>query len=272
MEDVKQLWREFGKTRTPELRDRIIVSYLPLVKYVLGRISLYLPPHLDSEDLTESGIIGLIRAVQEFDLSREIEFTTFAVPRIRGAILDELRSHDWVPRSARKKASMLEGAYVALFEKSNRPPSTHQLAKQLGLSEQEVEKMASEVSFASFLSLEGLRGSNDDGQVKMIDSIANERSNNPLAMLETDEEIRALAQAISLLPYQERVVITLYYYQGLMLKEIARLLKLSKSRVSQIHNKAVVILRAKIRSMMTPTLETASYSRETSDVQQNAEV
>ena len=251
MEDVKELWKQFGKKRTTELRDRIIVSYLPLVKYVLGRISLYLPPHLDAGDLTESGVIGLIRAVEEFDLDREIEFTTFAVPRIRGAILDELRSHDWVPRSARKKASMLEGAYCELLEQDSRPPSTEQLAQRMGLSEEEVEKMEAEVAFASFLSLEGLRGSGDEGEVKMVDSIANPRSDNPLAALESEEEIDVLARAIDQLPYQERVVITLYYYQDLMLREIAKLLKLSKSRVSQIHNKAVLTLRAKIRSMTT---------------------
>ena len=254
MEDVKALWRQFGRTRSDDLRDRVIVSYLPLVKYVLGRISIYLPPHLDAEDLTESGVIGLIRAVGEFDLSRQIEFTTFAVPRIRGAILDELRSHDWIPRSARKKASILEGAYVELFEESNRPPSSEQIAGRLGVTEEEVEKMTSDVAFASFTSLEGLRGSDNEGHVKMIDSVANPQATNPLAALEDEEEVEVLSDAISQLPYQERVVVTLYYHQGLMLKEIAKLLKLSKSRVSQIHNKAVLILRTKINSMMAPNL------------------
>jgi len=252
MEDVKSLWKAFGKTRSPELRDRIIVSYLPLVKYVLGRISLYLPPHLDSEDMTESGVIGLIRSVQEFDLSREIEFTTFAVPRIRGAILDELRSHDWVPRSARKKASILEGAYTELFEQDNHPPSSEKLARHMGLSEEDVDRMTAEVAFASFVSLEGIRGSGNENQIKMIDSVANTQAHTPLSLLESEEEVDVLADAIGQLPYQERVVVTLYYYQGLMLKEIARLLQLSKSRVSQIHNKAVLILRTKINSMMTP--------------------
>jgi len=249
MEDVKKLWKEFDRTRSAEIRDRLIVSYLPLVKYVLGRISLYLPPHLDSEDMTESGVIGLIRSVQEFDLSREIEFTTFAVPRIRGAILDELRSHDWVPRSARKKASMLEDAYLELFEEQNQPPSAERIAERMGLTEEDVERMTAEVAFASFLSLEGICGSGNEGQVKMIDSVINPNAHSPLAALESEEEIDVLAQAIEQLPYQERVVVTLYYYQGLMLKEIAKLLKLSKSRVSQIHNKAVLILRGRISSM-----------------------
>ena len=255
MKAVKKLWIEFDRTRSQELRDRLIVSYLPLVKYVLGRISLYLPPHLDAEDLTESGVIGLIRAVGEFDLSRQIEFTTFAVPRIRGAILDELRSHDWVPRSARKKASTLERAYRSLLEEHNQPPSTRQLAQRLEMSDAEVEKMAADVSFASFLSLEGLRGGGDDSHLKMIDSIPNSRADDPLLSLETDEETNVLTQSIRTLPYQERVVITLYYYQGLMLKEIAKLLNLSKSRVSQIHNKAVALLGLRIRSGAERPLE-----------------
>lgn len=254
-EDVKKLWKVFDKHHSPEIRDRIIVSYLPLVKYVLGRISLFLPPHLDSEDLTESGVIGLIRAVGEFDLTRQIEFTTFAVPRIRGAILDELRSHDWIPRSARKKASILDRAYKGLLEESNEPPTNAQLAQRLEMTEHEVEKMTADVTFASFLSLEGLRGGSDEGHIKMIDSIANARSDDPLHCLEVDEQTDVLARAIALLPYQERVVVTLYYYQGLMLKEIAKLLKLSKSRVSQIHNKAVTLLRSKIRSISSRNFE-----------------
>ncbi len=251
-EDVKKLWKLFDKHHTVGIRDRIIVSYLPLVKYVLGRISLFLPAHLDAEDLTESGVIGLIRAVGEFDLSREIEFTTFAVPRIRGAILDELRSHDWIPRSARKKASILDRAYKELLEEGNEPPSTEQLAGRLEMTECEVERMTADVTFASFLSLEGLGGSGSggsgDGGIKMIESIANARSDDPLHCLEVDEQTDVLARAIAMLPQQERVVITLYYYQGLMLKEIAKLLKLSKSRVSQIHNKAVTLLRFRLQA------------------------
>lgn len=254
--EIAELWKKFKKSGDPALRDELIVSYLPLVKYVLGRISLYLPPHLDTEDLTISGVIGLIKSVEEFDLSRKIEFTTFAVPRIRGAILDELRSHDWVPRSARKKAAVITGAINSLMETSDEPPSREEIAAQLDVSAEDLEKMMTEVSFAAFLSLEGLHSESDDGQMKMVDSIKNPKSENPLGELEGTEEEQMLSHAISALPRQEKIVIMLYYYQNMMLKEIAKLLNLSKSRVSQIHNKAVATLRAKMKSMSIPSVRT----------------
>lgn len=254
--EVAELWKKYKKTDDPAMRSALIVSYLPLVKYVLGRISLYLPPHLDSEDLTTSGIIGLIKSVGEFDLSRKIEFTTFAVPRIRGAILDELRSHDWVPRSARKKASIITSAVNSLMEKNDEPPSRDEVAKVMGISIEELDKMMSDVSFASFLSLEGMRSDSDDGQMKVVDSIKNPKATSPLGELENSEEKELLDRAISQLPKQEKIVVMLYYYQNMMLKEIAKLLKLSKSRVSQIHNKAITTLRAKMKSMQIPSLKT----------------
>jgi len=255
LKEISDLWKQYKDTNSPDLREKLIVSYLPLVKYVLGRISLYLPPHLDSEDLTISGVIGLIKSVEEFDLSRNIEFTTFAVPRIRGAILDELRSHDWVPRSARKKASTITHAINGLMEESDDPPTREEIAERLDVSVEELDKMMNEVSFASFLSLEGLHSDSDDSQMKMVDSIKNPKSISPLGELEGTEEEEMLAQAISELPRQEKIVIMLYYYQNMMLKEIAKLLKLSKSRVSQIHNKAISTLRAKIKSMQIPSLK-----------------
>ncbi|HUS58015.1 MAG TPA: FliA/WhiG family RNA polymerase sigma factor [Planctomycetota bacterium] len=255
MKEISDLWKKYKKTGEPELRDKLIVSYLPLVKYVLGRISLYLPPYLDSEDLTISGVIGLIKSVEEFDLSRQIEFTTFAVPRIRGAILDELRSHDWVPRSARKKAAVITGAINSLMKASDEPPSRDDIAEELSVSTEDIDRMMAEVSFASFLSLEGLRSDTDDGQMKMVDSIKNPKSQNPLDELENTEEEDLLSSAIGALPRQEKIVIMLYYYQNMMLKEIAKLLNLSKSRVSQIHNKAIATLRAKMKSMSIPSLK-----------------
>ena len=254
--EIADLWKTFKKTGAPELRDKLIVSYLPLVKYVLGRISLYLPPHLDTDDLTISGVIGLIKSVEEFDLSRKIEFTTFAVPRIRGAILDELRSHDWVPRSARKKAAVITSAVNTLMQSSDEPPTREAIASELAVSAEDLERMMAEVSFATFLSLEGLHSETDDGQMKMVDSIKNPKAGNPLGELEGTEEEHMLASAISSLPRQEKIVVMLYYYQNMMLKEIAKLLNLSKSRVSQIHNKAVATLRAKMRSMSIPSVRT----------------
>jgi len=254
--EIADLWKKYKKTDDSGMRSDLIVSYLPLVKYVLGRISLYLPPHLDSEDLTTSGVIGLIKSVEEFDLSRKIEFTTFAVPRIRGAILDELRSHDWVPRSARKKASTITNAINELMERNDEPPSREDIAEAMGITAPELDKMMSDVSFATFLSLEGMHSDSDDGQMKIVDSIKNPKATSPLGVLEDGEEKELLDEAISQLPKQEKIVIMLYYYQNMMLKEIAKLLKLSKSRVSQIHNKAIATLRAKIKSMQIPSLKT----------------
>jgi RNA polymerase sigma factor for flagellar operon FliA len=245
-EYVRKLWDRYLSGPTEELRDDIVVSYLPLVRYVLGRLSTYLPAILDEEDLNACGVIGLIKAVEDYDPERKTEFTTFAVPKIRGAILDELRKHDWIPRSARKKASIVGEAFAKLAEEKGEPPNNKELADELELSLTKLDKLLAEISFASFLSLEGM-GSGADDDDPLLDPVATTDGESPHGIVETHEDVELLAETITSLPYQERIVITLYYQQDLMLKEIAKILRVSKSRVSQIHNKALLTLRSKLR-------------------------
>ena len=234
-------------------RDRLIVKYLPLVRYVLGKVCIYLPQHLDEEDMVEVGIIGLINAAEKFDRSRNVKFKTYAIPRIRGAMLDELRARDWIPRSARKKAQTLDRAYNALHDRWDRDPTIDEMADELGVTTKEVNKLLSDVSFASLLSIETTQAGSDDGDesaASIGDSLANPDSVNPADAYERSEQKTLLVEAISALPEQERLVITLYYFEDLLLKEIGEIMGISESRVSQLHSKAVLALKAKMKRVL----------------------
>ncbi len=250
MKALTNEWRSENEIDNELDRDKLIVKYLPLVKYVLGKVSIYLPQHLDEEDLVEAGIIGLIDAAEKFDRDRQVKFKTYAIPRIRGAILDELRSQDWIPRSARKKARMLEDAYNTLQDRWDRDPTIDEMAEQLGVTTKEVNKLLSDVSFASLLSLETTQENREEGGSTIGSSLTNPRAVNPVEVFELAEEKRLLADAIASLPEQERLVITLYYFEDLLLKEIGDIMGLSESRVSQLHSKAVFMLRAKMKRAM----------------------
>jgi len=229
-------------------RDKLILKYLPLVKYVLGKISIYLPPHLDQDDLLEAGVLGLIDAAKKYDRSRDIKFKTYAIPRIRGSILDELRAQDWIPRSARKKASMLEGVYNKLYDRLQRSPTSEEVADEMGISLTELDSLLSELSFASLLSFETAELPSTDGEPhRVADFVENPRAEDPALAFEFEEEKMILAKAIAELPEQERLVITLYYFEDLLLKEIGEVMGLSESRISQVHSKAIFMLRAKVK-------------------------
>ena len=240
-------WRDGVAVDAELSRDRLIVKYLPLVKYVLGKISIYLPRHLDEEDLVEAGIIGLIDASEKYDPLRQVKFKTYAIPRIRGAILDELRAQDWIPRSARKKASMLERAYNTLHDRWDREPTIDEMAEELGITAKETDKMLSDVSFASLLSLETTHNNSDAEGSTIGEALENPTSIDPADAYEFEEQKQLLARAVGELPEQERLVITLYYFEDLLLKEIGEIMGLSESRVSQLHSKAVFVLRTKMK-------------------------
>ena len=250
MKALTDEWRTESEIDNALDRDRLIVKYLPLVKYVLGKISIYLPQHLDEEDLIEAGIIGLIDAAEKFDPGRQVKFKTYAIPRVRGAILDELRSQDWIPRSARKKARTLEEAYNTLHDRWDRDPTIDEMAEELGVTSKEVNKLLSDVSFASLLSLETSQEGREEGSSTIGAGLTNPRSVDPADAYELAEQKRLLADAIASLPEQERLVITLYYFEDLLLKEIGDIMGLSESRVSQLHSKAVFMLRAKMKRTM----------------------
>ena len=228
-------------------RDKLIIEFLSLVKYVVGKIMVYLPPFVDKEDLIEYGILGLIEAAEKYDSKKETKFGTYAISRIRGAILDYLRSQDWLPRSVRDKATMVRDTYISLEQKLNRPPRSDEIAAVLKIHPAEWDKLLAEISFSTFLSLEEYnQKSEDNSREDRNQQIKDTKFNDPLNDLETQEEKTLLANAISELPKRERLVITMYYYEDLMLKEISQLIGISESRVSQLHHRALFILRARM--------------------------
>ena len=227
------------------MRERLILHYAPLIKFVAGRIAAGLPQNVDQADLVSYGMFGLIDALDKFDLSREIKFETYAVPRIRGAIIDELRSLDWVPRSVRFKARELDKAYAALESKHGRSPSDEEVSGHLGISVDELHEVVSQISFVSVLALDDSIGGGDDaGESRtLLDTLADAANADPTADLEGQEMRGLLSHAINGLGEREKVVVTLYYFEGLTLAEIGDILGVTESRICQIHTKAVGNLR-----------------------------
>jgi len=252
MEDIKKTWEEFLKNKKrQENKDELILHYLPLVKYVAGRLSMTLPSHVDRNDLVSSGTIGLINAVENYDPQFKTKFETYAIIRIKGAMLDELRSLDWVPRSAREKFCQLQKAYAKLEQRFGRPATDIEVAKELGISHEELSQLLQEEKSVAILSLNEIL-SFDDGESKsvaMINSVRDDNQLSPYDNAELDEKKEMLAECIEHLPEQERIVITLYYYEGLMLKEIGKVLSISESRVSQVHTKAIIRLTGKLKNI-----------------------
>ncbi len=242
------VWENYKRTLDPRTRDRMLNQYLPLVKNVASRMALGFPKSVELNDLVNTGVIGLIEAFNNFDPARGVKFETYAVPRIRGAILDELRALDWVPRSTRAKSREIERAVTHLENQLGRSPSDGELAKQLNISTDELLSALGDVSSTTLLSLDELINREDDNrQVPRIETVENAAADNILSDLERNELRAFLINSISSLTEQERLVIALYYYEELTLKEIGEVMLISESRVSQIHTKAVLRLRAMIR-------------------------
>ncbi|MCF6147160.1 MAG: FliA/WhiG family RNA polymerase sigma factor [Candidatus Kuenenia sp.] len=231
-------------------RERLVIENLSLVKYVVNKFTIYLPSFVEKEDLVEYGVIGLLEASERFDPCMDTKFGTFAVSRIRGAILDYLRAQDWLPRSVRDKVSLAREVYATLEQRLNRPPLPEEIAEELKIDTAEWEKLLTEINFGMFLSLEEINAksedSNKEGGGKQF---ADLKMCDPLSNLETEEEKELLVEAIKELPKREKLVITLYYYEGLMLKEISQLLDISESRVSQLHHQGLYMLRSKINKI-----------------------
>jgi RNA polymerase sigma factor FliA len=242
------VWAKFRQTNNPEMRDKLLADYLPLVKNVAGRLAAGFPKSVELNDLVNTGVIGLIEAFNNFDPERGVKFETFAVPRIRGAILDELRALDWVPRSTRAKARSIEKAVNKLENQLGRGPSETELARTLQISMEDLHYALKDVSVTSLLSLDELICREDDNrQVPRIETVENTTTVDVLDDMEKTELRVFLIHAISNLSEQERLVVSLYYYEELTLKEIGEIMLISESRVSQIHTRAVTRLRAMIR-------------------------
>jgi len=247
-EDVQGLWREYRRTRDRALRDRLILTYAPLVKFVAGRLGSGLPAHVEENDLISYGLLGLIGAIERFDPARDVKFETYAISRIKGSIIDELRSMDWVPRSVRARARQIERAIAQLEAQLHRAPTDEEIAAKLGITTEELENSLTDISRSSIAALDELwtlaSGSGD--QIALIDTIEDTQGPEPQAVLDQTETREALAEAIATLPEREKIVITLYYYEELTLREIGEVLGVTESRVSQLHTKAILRLRARL--------------------------
>ena len=247
-EDTQSLWQEYRRTGDAALRERLILTYAPLVKYVAGRVGSGLPSHVDESDLVQYGLLGLIGAIERYDPGRDIKFETYAIARIKGSIIDELRAMDWVPRSVRARARDIERAIAELEAKLGRAPSDEELSKKLGLSEEELDESLAEIGRSSIAALDELWTISSSGgdQVALIDTIEDTQGPEPQSALAETELKEALGEAIARLPEREKLVVTLYYYEELTLREIGEVLGVTESRVSQLHTKAILRLKARL--------------------------
>jgi len=244
---IEQLWSDFKATADQAARDRLIVHFSPLVKYVAGRVSVGLPQNIEQADLVSYGIFGLIDAIEKFDTSRGIKFETYAIARIKGAIIDELRSIDWVPRSVRAKARSVEKAYGKLEGELHRTPTDAEVAAELGMTEGELHAVFNQISFVGIVALdEMLAVGGERGESTTLGDTIADRGDGPVAACEVEEMKQILADAINRMPEREKIVLTLYYYEGLTLGEIGEVLGVTESRVCQIHTKSILQLRSKL--------------------------
>ncbi|HEY8203008.1 MAG TPA: RNA polymerase sigma factor WhiG [Actinomycetota bacterium] len=245
---IEEVWAHYKATGSAAARDRLILNYSPLVKYVAGRVSTGLPANIEQADLVSYGIFGLMDAIEKFELGRGIKFETYAINRIKGAIIDELRAIDWVPRSVRFKAREVEKTLSRLENELRRAPTDAEVAKAMGIGVQELRSIYNQVSFVSMVALDELLsvGAEKGDRLSLIDTLEDPTSEDPVAAFEAEEMKRVLAGAINKLPEREKIVVTLYYYEGLTLAEIGQVLGVTESRICQMHTKAVMQLRSRM--------------------------
>jgi RNA polymerase sigma factor for flagellar operon FliA len=248
--ELRDLWRRYKTSNDQKARDRLVVAYSPLVKYVAGRMGAGLPAHVDEADLISYGLGGLIAAIERFDLTREIRFETYAITRIRGAILDELRALDWVPRSVRSRARQIERANIKLEAKLQRVPTEEELAAELEMSVEEFRAALLQIANSSIGALDELWSPSDAGgdSMSLLDTLSDANAPNPEHIVEQNELRDRIAEALERLPEREKLVIALYYHENLTLREIGEVLRVTESRVSQLHTKAVLGLRSHLSS------------------------
>jgi RNA polymerase sigma factor FliA len=251
--ELRDLWRRYKTSGDDRARERLVVAYSPLVKYVAGRMSSGLPAHVEEADLISYGLGGLISAIERFDLTREIKFETYAITRIRGSIIDELRTLDWVPRSVRARARDIERANMKLEARLQRAPTDEEMAIELEMSTQDFHDALLQISHSTIVALDELWNVSDSGgdQVSLLDTLPDRNTPDPQAVVDQGELRDRIADAIAALPEREKLVIALYYYENLTLREIGEVLGVTESRVSQLHTKAVLRLRSKLGPELT---------------------
>jgi RNA polymerase sigma factor for flagellar operon FliA len=246
----EELWDLYRRGRDPAIREAFIKQYAPLVKYVAGKVAVGMPHSVEFDDLVGFGVFGLLDAIDKYDPNKNVKFKTYAVTRIRGAIFDELRSIDWVPRSVRQKTREIEETIGSLEAQLGRTVSDQEIASALGMDEDEFLKTMLKISGTSVLSLNDVWYAGDENdRISIGESIESPSSLNPDVIVEKDEIRRVIVEAINELPDKEKKVLVLYYYEDLTLKEIGQVLEVTESRVSQLHTKAILRLRAKLTNI-----------------------
>lgn len=243
---LEELWRRYKKANDSQAREKLIEQYIPLVKYVAGRLAMNLPSSVDVGDLESFGFFGLLDALEKYDAERNIKFETYATTRIRGAIIDGLRSLDWVPRSTRAKARLVESQIYELTNDLGRTPTNEEIATALGLTLDDYFALLSELKGANLFSLDDAAAGEQGGEdLKVLDLVVDQALLPDQRVIEK-ESVAELAAAIEQLSEREQLVLALYYHEDLTLKEIGHVLQVSESRVSQIHTKAIMTLRSKL--------------------------
>jgi len=247
--ELRDLWRRYKESGDPRARERLVLAYSPLVKYVAGRMSSGLPAHVEEADLISYGLLGLISAIERFEPAREIRFETFAITRIKGSIIDELRSLDWVPRSVRAKAREIERANAKLEHKLHRAPTDQEMAAELEVEVEDFQESLMRISNSSVVALDELWTVSDSSgdQVSLLDTIQDESAADPAQEMDLTDMKDRLADSIARLPEREKLVVALYYYENLTLREIGEVLGVTESRVSQLHTKAVLRLKSRLQ-------------------------
>jgi RNA polymerase sigma factor for flagellar operon FliA len=248
---LKEAKDKYNEIPAP-LKEQIVLEHTPLIRYIVNRIAVRLPSHIELDDLHNTGVIGLMDAIEKYDPDKNCKFKTYAEFRIKGAILDQLRSLDWVPRSVRQKSRKLEKAYGEVEQRRGRAATEDEVADSLGLEIGKFHGLLNQVRGVSLVNLEEIRGTNSDGDRAgtFADIIEDVHAENPFASLKVLETKQVISDTISTLPEKERLVVSLYYYEDLNMKEIGNILGITESRVCQIHTKAVLRLRSKLKGIV----------------------
>ena len=246
---LSDVWSAHRTEGSKQAREQLLIAYSPLVKYVAGKLSSGLPAHVEEADLISYGLIGLIGAIERFDPDRDIKFETYAMTRIRGAIIDELRALDWVPRSVRSRAREIEKAHALLEHRLQRTPSDEEMARELQLTLAEFQESLHKIATSTVVALDELWATSDSSgdSVSLLDTLQDPDAPDPQQLLDAAEQRELMAAAIADLPERERLVIKLYYYDNLTLREIGEVLAVTESRVSQMHTKAVLRLKSRLQ-------------------------
>ena len=245
----KKLWTEYDKSRTPELREKIILEYAPLVKLVAGRLSMYLGYNVEYDDLVSYGIFGLIDAIDKYDYAKEVKFETYASLRIRGAILDQIRKMDWIPRTIRQKQKRIDAVCKDIETRLGRSATDEEIASELGISDDEYLEWQSQMKITNVVSLNEYMEQGAEVPAEG-NQFTTSRFDSPEEYIEKEELKKVLEESLEQLTEKEKKVILLYYYEDLTLKEISNVLEVSESRISQLHTRALQKMKTKMGDYM----------------------